>query len=260
MSDRIIKDHSLRTAEFETPAPTVSRRIIPRHKVRLENMDIVTSENPPAVLMNEQPAPGSDADPKLPKAPLTPQQMLNEKIRELEQQHQAETEAAYRNGFQAGKAEGVGEGAAYADKVKEFFEKLIMELTKQQESRIKEIEASIARLSLNIAEAIIGEAALKASRDSLEYNIDRCLGVLKGSGKVKIRINPIDYDFARDNAQILQNVSRGKFIFEYEPDPSIAPGGCFFESSGGTVDGRLDSQFELLRNDFMQLTAHVTSN
>ncbi len=111
----------------------------------------------------------------------------------------------------------------------------------------------MGRLSLEIAEAVIGEAAMKLSGELLEYNLKRCLEVLSGSGVVTIRVSPSDYDTAREKIDIIFRKNKDRFNFKVEPDSSITPGGCLLESPGGAIDGRIENQFNLIRENFLQM-------
>ena len=139
----------------------------------------------------------------------------------------------------------------------EPIEKLLSQVRERiDESRERfsgEAEKVMGRLSLEIAEAVIGEAAMKSSGELLEYNLKRCLDVLTGSGEVIIKINPGDYDHARDKVDSVFERNEGKFNFKFEPDPSISPGGCYIETPGGSVDGRIESQFKLIKENFQQM-------
>ena len=111
----------------------------------------------------------------------------------------------------------------------------------------------MGKLSLEIAEAVIGEAAMKSSSELLEYNLKRCIEGLGGSGEVIVKINPGDYDHVRDKIDAVFDSNDGKFNFKFEPDSSITPGGCYLETPGGEIDGRIDSQFKLVKENFLQI-------
>jgi flagellar biosynthesis/type III secretory pathway protein FliH len=179
--------------------------------------------------------------------------IVEERIKEYQEQFGQEKEQSYQEGLKQGEARGIDLGHQAVDKL----EKLLLKISNESNARVdrffKEVEGGIQRLSMEIAEAIIGEAASRASGDILERNLKRCLSVLKGSGQTKIRINPTDYDFLKEKTQLLEQSTKNKFIFEFEPDASIAPGGCYLETAHGAVDGRLESQFELLRDSFLEI-------
>jgi flagellar biosynthesis/type III secretory pathway protein FliH len=181
-------------------------------------------------------------------------QIVEERLKESEEMHQLEKNQVYEEALSQGEARGIEKGHQAIEKI----EKLLIKISKESDAHsqvfFNEIEKGIKSLALEMAGTIIGEAAAESSSAILEQNLKRCLSVLKGSGKTKIRINPVDYDFMREKANLFDSGMKDRYIFEFEPDPSIAPGGCYLESSHGAVDGRLESQFELLKDSLLELS------
>ncbi|UCC80867.1 MAG: hypothetical protein JSW64_05775 [Candidatus Zixiibacteriota bacterium] len=179
--------------------------------------------------------------------------LLAEKCRELEEFYTTEKETAYQNGYERGKAEGFDEGAKSLGPLEVLFENINKEVIASREHLLKNAEEIMGRLSLKIAEAVIGEAAMKISGELLENNLKRCLEVLSGSGIVTVKVNPSDYDTARDKIDIIFKKNKDRFNFKIEPDSSITPGGCLLESPGGAIDGRIENQFKLIKENFLQM-------
>ncbi|GEM_PF-3018111 len=193
------------------------------------------------------------AAPALAMDPSDKNIMVAEKARELEERYKQEKEQAYSDGYNKGKTDGFTEGASSLGEIENFLDAINKEVILSKEHLLKNAEDIMAKLSLEIAEAVIGEAAMKSSNELLEYNLERCLGILGGSGKVLIRVSPNDYEFAKDKTEVLFRQNKDKFNFEFEPDTNITPGGCYIESSGGAIDGRIESQFDLIKENFLQM-------
>ena len=79
------------------------------------------------------------------------------------------------------------------------------------------------------------------------------MDILSGSGVVTIKINPSDYDNTREKIEMIFAKNKDKFKFKFEPDSSITPGGCLIESPGGDIDGRIENQFNLIKENFLQM-------
>jgi flagellar assembly protein FliH len=175
-------------------------------------------------------------------------QLVHERMNQIQDKLQRDHEQAFKEGYDQGKIKGFQEGQAISQRLESFLESMTAELSAWKEKFLVNAEANMARMSFDIAETIIGHAAMNCSREALEHNLKRCLEVLKGSGRVKIRINPADFEFVKDNARILEKGSDSRFAFEFEPDSAILPGGCYLESPQGAVDGRLESQLDLMKD------------
>jgi len=179
--------------------------------------------------------------------------LLAEKSRESEEYYATEKERAYQNGYEQGRAEGFNAGAKSLEPLEKLLENINKEVMASREHLLKNAEEIMGRLSLEIAEAVIGEAAMKSSGDLLEYNLKRCLEVLSGSGVVTVKVNPSDYDTVKEKTDTIFKKDKDRFNFKFEPDSSIAPGGCLIESPGGAIDGRIENQYNLIKENFLQM-------
>lgn len=194
------------------------------------------------------------AQPKsIPTTAMGINQLVESKVREFEERFQFEKEQALSQGISQGEARGIKEGLKGVERIERLFDNILKEFQTEKENFYIEAEAGVAKLALEIAEAIIGEAAANSSEDVLHHNLKRCLNSLKTSGKIKIRISPLDYDYARTNTQLINQAASENCSLEFEPDPSIAPGGCYLETISGAIDGRLESQFDIIKDNFLQI-------
>lgn len=191
---------------------------------------------------------------------LTPQevsvainQAVEEKVREFEVRFQSEKELAHREGFDQGKKKGYSEGLAAVKNLESLLNIIDGKIAADRADIISKSEKTVARLAVEIAEAVIGEAIMKSSRELLDFNLKRCLEVLGGSGKVSIKISPSDYEFAQE--QLVSGLGNNfdKFSFEFLPDPGITPGGCLIETDGGAIDARIETQVDQIKQVFHQL-------
>jgi flagellar biosynthesis/type III secretory pathway protein FliH len=260
LSKRIIKGSTLPIIDEITKAAHGSRRIIPKDCVRIERQIslAVVGERGETEFHHEKgrlkdylPL-STKINLKNPSSSLAINQLVEERVREFEERFQQEKEQAFSEGINQGETRGYKKCLGRVDELEKLLNNLVMEFGEQKDKLFKEMETVVGRLALDIAEAVIGEAAATVSGQIIEQNLKRCLTAMKGSGRVKIRINPIDFEFAREYTKILERAYE-RFNLEFEPDPSIAPGGCLLESSSGAVDGRLESQFEIVKDTFLQI-------
>ena len=261
MSKRIIKGSPTQNRDCAEIQSKVKSRIIPQGMVKITKADGIHVNHQVPVASKHHHSKSdavssksiSDHHRTIPTTALGVSQLVEAKVREFEERFQFEKEQALTQGIAQGEARGVKEGLKGVERIEKLFDKVLNEFRKEKEHFYNEAETGVARLALEIAEAIIGEAASKVSDDILNHNLKRCLESLKSSGKIKIRISPVDYDFARTNTQLIQKASGDGCSLEFEPDPSIAPGGCYLETMSGAIDGRLESQFDIIKDNFLQI-------
>ncbi|MEE9552998.1 MAG: FliH/SctL family protein [candidate division Zixibacteria bacterium] len=262
MFNRVIKDVDVENSKI-IPNIRKSRRIIPAEDVIIEKAIRINTAAPHIEQVVDTPAQsvkdrGTNPE-SVPLSELSPGEsarinmLVEQKVREFEQRFQDEKEAAFKEGFDQGQKRGFQDGTARISGLEKLLDSINSTIKSQRDDILGESEKVISKLVIEIAEAVIGEAVMKSSKELLDFNLKRCLEVLGGSGKVKVRISPSDYAFAE--AELLGELRRDteQFDFQLEPDPAISPGGCYIETEGGAIDARVESQFEQIKNSFLQL-------
>lgn len=241
------------------------RRIIPADEVMIESLESPISRA--AIGSEKDGLPVSTEGPELSEqssmAPIHSQgspddvalvnSLVEERVRTFEQRFQDEKELAYKDGYTQGKTKGYQEGVSVTQKIEDLLNEIHNDIKSHHETFISEASETLGKLALEIAQTVIGEAVMKSSKELFEYNLKRCLDILAGSGEVRIRINPAEYQYAREYLQAVKPKDSDRFSFEFEPDPTITPGGCFIETSNGAIDARIESQFEQIKGNFLQL-------
>ncbi len=263
--NKVIKKnaHDLETPvrlEFDLP-----RRIIPADEVVIESLEAPV---PRATIVNDKinlpnSPESSQLSERLSTLPGRPQafpedvalvnSLVEERVRAFEQRFQDEKELAYKDGYTQGKTKGYQEGISITQPIENLLNEIHKDIKSQHEAFTTRASETLGKLALEIAQTVIGEAVMKSSRELFEYNLKRCLDILAGAGAVRIRINPGEYEHAREYLRAVKPEDSDRFSFEFEPDPAITPGGCFIETSSGAIDARIESQFEQIKGSFLQL-------
>jgi flagellar assembly protein FliH len=256
------------TCDFEIPVPIEinrPRRIIPADEVIIDSAESPIS--PPDEWRDSASLPDSTESPEssgqLSTPPIDSQcspddvalvnSLVEERVRAFEQRFQDEKELAYKDGYSQGKTRGYQEGISVMQKIEDLLNEIHNDIKSHHESFTSRAGEILGKLALEIAQTVIGEAVMKSSKGLFEHNLKRCLDILAGSGEVRIRINPAEYEYAREFLQAVKPRDGDRFSFEFEPDPTITPGGCFIETSNGAIDARIESQFEQIKDNFLQL-------
>jgi len=190
--------------------------------------------------------------PKIPGTRYEIEDLIAQRTRAIEEKLRQEIKQAHDSGLNEGKVIGYGEAIGQITRLEKILNDIKEDIEARHSSELERLGEYLGQAASILAVSIIGETALEYSGEILQQNLRRCLNLLKGSGKASIKINPLDYEFIKENTQILDNSDKGAYSFEFEPDASISPGGCYIETDNGAVDGRLESQIETLKNHFRQ--------
>lgn len=113
----------------------------------------------------------------------------------------------------------------------------IAELAQMRAGIYKEAQADLLRLSIAIARRILHRELL-VSPDILQSIVSVVLGKLDRQEVHRVRVHPA---MAARLDQDLKNLETQRSI-KVEPDPTLAPGACIFETGRGDVDASIDSQ------------------
>jgi len=172
----------------------------------------------------------------------------SEIVESQEEYFKRQLEEARRQGFESGKM------AAFNELEKEFikrlnerssqFEEYIESINQKVEDYEKSLEALLVELSFIFSEKILKREIEKET--IIVETINNAANKIAGALKIVIKINPEDYEFIKStNQNILADEAFSKVIFE--KDEKIEKGGCLIESDIGSVDARINSQFNELK-------------
>ncbi len=163
--------------------------------------------------------------------------------RALDEQIAEERRATLERAEQAGYAAGLDESKReFADQLAAL-RTLIESLHAVLEADIAGAEDVIVEIAFEAVCKILGDAMVK--REGVVLAVREIVRGMREREPLLLRVAPADYDLLiAHRAQLLQG-GDGKTI-DLVTDERVALGGCFVETSGGTLDGRLETQLQRL--------------
>ncbi len=192
----------------------------------------------------------SDASPA-PYSPETARQQAESLIQQARAEADAIRQQAYQEGYQAGYKAGEADAhqqlqADYqqqVDELRQAVNTFLQQLHAEFEAYLRLVEQEMLALTLEIARKIV--------RDELRQHPEHVLGVIRdtlrrvqGFGQVRVRVNPLDLELARQNRAHLMAVIDSLDGLEIVEDRRVEPGGCIVETPQGIYDARIGTQFE----------------
>lgn len=120
---------------------------------------------------------------------------------------------------------------------------IVDEVQKWKENLFEQGEMMMLRLVIEIAQTIFGDG-LPLDPDTLGQAFTRALGQAKSLGDLRIYLHPEDATVISAHWDKLQGVTAGQKV-ELIPSDLIKRGGCYIEGQYGTVDARVETQFQL---------------
>jgi flagellar assembly protein FliH len=174
-----------------------------------------------------------------------------EVLREAEEERDRMREEGRRAGFEAGLAEGreaavraerervAAETAGLADALRRAAEGLE---TARAELAI-EGERELLRLAVRIAERVV-KAEVASGRPVAAANLRRAVELTARRREVRVRVHPADLSALEACLPDLRRSVTDLGAVAFDPDPSLARGGCVVTTSEGVADADVRAQLD----------------
>lgn len=124
------------------------------------------------------------------------------------------------------------------------FQQNLLESREIRERVWRETEKDLLRLSVRLAEKIIGREIKKDNKAIVDI-VSTALQNARQQEGLTVRINPTDLPTVEKEKEKFSSGGRIKFV-DFVADPRVSKGGCLIESEVGTIDARLETQLRVL--------------
>jgi flagellar biosynthesis/type III secretory pathway protein FliH len=164
---------------------------------------------------------------------------------------QVERERERKSGYAAGHAQGMDEAqAAYRDK-QQRLEQLIANAGQAFARQIEGLEDIAVAIAFEATVKLLGEAMV--SRQGVRAVIEQVLVRSREQEKLSVRLAPSDfYLLLQQNTDAPWHAPAG---VELVPDDRVELGGCLVDTDSGSLDGRLETQVDALRQLLLRTRA-----
>lgn len=158
---------------------------------------------------------------------------------------QEQVQSAYDRGFNDGKQVATGTMMVEVQKQREIlksFDEQVEQLQVKFGELMSQAEESIIELALLLAENIVTEK-VNTDKSVVLAQARKSLAQFQGSDEVVLRLNPEDMDALEIAQSTLIKDPKQMPKIKLQSDHTVEIGGCIMESSLGTVDAQLKTQF-----------------
>jgi len=155
-------------------------------------------------------------------------------------------EISYQRGHDQGHAEGLDKGLAKSREVSHQFATAIRDAIDQRQALLEEAKQQVHKIVLQISRKVTHDA-IDADPDLVAEMIRGIISSLIDPSHLKIKVNANYLPIIEQNINEFLKDSTAIKDIVIEADPRVVSGGCFIETPGGDIDARLESQFEVVR-------------
>lgn len=186
-------------------------------------------------------------------------QKLDEAQAEIEKQKEEAAQLGRREGYEAGHADGEKKiREELADTIRQAnakAEKTLKDAKDATRDYVLQAEDDIVNITMKVVEKILPQHFIDVPQVVLPLVRETILKV-KDQKEITVRVAPDYYDIvllARD--ELRKVLTYGDATLEIASDEALSPGDCLVETPNGSVDARLATRIELLKQavrDVMQ--------
>ena len=166
-----------------------------------------------------------------------------------QEQAMALTTTAYEQGFKQGEEAARQALTAQLSPVLSAFQQATTEIAHVRATVLQQAEEDIITLAFQLARKIIQYEALE-HREVLAATLTHALQHVVAQDQIVVRVHPDDCHHAMEITEALGHTRGDSHMLTVQSDTSIDRGGCLLDFSLGTIDARIEAQFEELEQRF----------
>lgn len=125
----------------------------------------------------------------------------------------------------------------------------LAELADVRLAALRAAEQDVVDLAFSLARKIVHHD-VRCNRQVIRSNLRQALTYLVDQDRVVIHVNPADLDQAQTLRQELDQSGQSDVVLDMQPDATVGLGGCIIHSQFGTIDARIETQFDELLHAF----------
>lgn len=160
--------------------------------------------------------------------------VAQERARQIIEDAQRERDKIREQARQEGKTEGLAE-----------WNRILADTTRRAENLTKSWEETMLRLSVRVAEKIVGEQ-LRLHPDTIVEIVREVLKNVRPGKRLTIQVNPSEAQRVRGRLDRLRESLGTSSEIDVVAMASVPAGGCVIDSELGIIDARLETQLKCL--------------
>jgi flagellar assembly protein FliH len=162
----------------------------------------------------------------------------------------------YEDGYGKGKQTGIQETAAALSMTNEVVE----QLKNYHVQILNDSQKDIAKMALAVAEKVL-HAEIRMNPDVVLSVVKNALNKVNYKKEFTIHVNPLDLEVLKGAGDQIRAMLDNCESLKFKASPQMEPGGCVVQTESGSVDARIDRQFEEIQqtvlNALEQEEAHA---
>lgn len=173
------------------------------------------------------------------------EQRLAERERLFQEEQEAQRSRVAEEARREGYARGEADAAAAQRERLAALERVLASLQQEFAGQIEGLEDVMVAIAFEAVCKIVGDAMHGV--DGVRAVVRAVMAKVRDGEQLVLHLSPQDYKLLREERERLFGAGEdGRHALA--PDHRVVLGGCLIETSGGTIDGRLETQMQKLRD------------
>lgn len=172
-------------------------------------------------------------------------------LEEAEKEKKNIEDKAKKEGWEEGKRIGKEEVQKEWQKKAALWEQELREIYNYREEMVEKMKKPLLELSFAIARKIIEREAER--EPFIEAMVEKALKKLSNRERVILRVSQEEYSLVREIREELMKRIDGIDYLEIQEDHRLKRGECLVETTFGSIDARMDTQLENIKEELFRM-------
>jgi len=176
------------------------------------------------------------------------EQQRTQLLSETEAKVQQIKDEAYKEGFEAGRMQGMRQRYDEAEPLAQQANKILEQLDSLRKVVRFQSEEELVKLALQISKNIVAEE-IKLNQDVIKNIVQAALHETEVQGKIYLYLHPDDYEFLLESKTELERYLSEEQNLVIRQNPGMPPGSINVESDEEIISRSIEEQFNLIEDN-----------
>ena len=176
------------------------------------------------------------------------EQQRKQLLSETEAKVQQIKDEAYKEGFEAGRMQGMQQRYDEAEPLAQQVNKILEQLDSLRKVVRFQAEEELVKLALQISKNIVAEE-IKLNQDVIKNIVQAALHETEVQGKIYLYLHPDDYEFLLNSKTELERYLSEEQNLVIRQNPELQPGSINVESDEEIISRSIEEQFNLIEDN-----------
>ncbi len=179
------------------------------------------------------------------------QRELNKAQQQFVHQLQQEKQKAYDQGFQEGLKQSEQKYHEQFNKSFQILKKIADKFHREMDTIYETEEHEMMSLILDISRKVT-DLEIELNPEIILTILKKGLNQINDNRSIKIHVNRKDWELVKENLDAIRMQVDLPDDVEIVSSPRVEPGGCVIETTNGSVDASIDTQFQEIRRKLLK--------